>query len=206
MPLGSDLVKSTDCRMVFATLRSLAELMNDDRFRRDLLFRLQGHHVEIPSLRQRIDDLPLLLDHFFAEAAAILKRNKPAYPPQLIDLLSTYDFPGNIRELRNMVIDAVSRQESTTISMEHFKKQIMALRHNEEPVPADQGPSSPTPFSPIKRLPSLKQASRLLIKEALQRTNGNQKLAAEMLGITRQALNWRLNQPDDQDKGAETAR
>ncbi len=194
MPLGSDLTRRTDCRMVFATHRPLSELLNEDKFRRDLLFRLQGHHVEIPPLRQRIDDLPLLLDHFFAEAATALNRNKPAYPPQLIDLLATYDFPGNIRELRNMVVDALSRQDSSTIGMEHFKKQIRSRQGVEEPIFTDQDTSAPTPFSGLKTLPSIKQAGSLLIKEALQRTNGNQKLAAEMLGITRQALNWRLNQ------------
>ena len=149
---------------------------------------------ETLNLRKRIDDLPLLLDHFFSEAATALNRNKPAYPSQLIDLLSTYDFPGNIRELRNMVVDAISRQESTTIGMEHFKKLILTRRDNEEVMLANPDHSSPTPFSGLKKLPSLKQAGNLLIKEALQRTNGNQKLAAEMLGITRQALNWRLKQ------------
>ena len=139
-----------------------------------------------------VDDLPLLLDHFFGEAAAALNRNKPAYPPQLIDLLSTYDFPGNIRELRNMVVDAVSRQESTTISMEHFKRQIKTQQENCDEFSPEPDASAPTPFSSLKMLPTLKQGGILLIKEALQRTNGNQKLAAEMLGITRQALNWRL--------------
>ncbi len=192
MPLGSDMAKLTDCRMVFATHRSLREMHNDENFRRDLLYRLRAHHLEIPPLRQRLDDLPVLLDHFFAEAAKKLDRNKPAYPPELISLLSTYDFPGNIRELRNMVMDALSRQESGTISMDHFKKQITILHEIDPTSTVRSDNANLTPFSNIKTLPSLKQTSNILIQEALRRTNGNQRLAAEMLGITRQALNWRL--------------
>ena len=200
MPLGSDMAKLTDCRMVFATHRSLREMHNDDNFRRDLLHRLRAHHLEIPPLRERLDDLPVLLDHFFVEAAKKLKRNTPAYPPELISLLSTYDFPGNIRELANMVMDALSRQESGTIGMDHFKKQIR-LQHEIEPtsiVRTDD--ANLTPFSSLKTLPSLKQAGKILIQEALHRTNGNQRLAAEMLGITRQALNWRLKKDNSRNK------
>lgn len=201
MPLGSDMAKLTDCRMVFATHRSLEELHNDEKFRRDLIYRLRAHHLEIPPLRDRLDDLPVLLDHFFAESAKKLKRKKPAYPPELISLLALHDFPGNIRELQNMVMDALSRQESGTISMNHFKKHINL--HNEKTGSASFGDpidSSPTPFSCLKTLPSLKQAGNILIKEALQRANGNQRLAAEMLGITRQALNWRLKQDSEQNE------
>lgn len=199
MPLGSDMAKLTDCRMVFATHRSLRDMHNDDKFRRDLLYRLRTHHLEIPPLRERLDDLPVLLDHFFAEAAKKLKRNTPAYPPELISLLSTYDFPGNIRELANMVMDALSRQDSGTIGMDHFKKQIQLHQEIESTDNVDQDVTTRTPFSGLKTLPSLKQVSIILIQEALRRTNNNQRLAAEMLGITRQALNWRLKKTQDQD-------
>lgn len=192
MALGSDMAKRTDCRMVFATHRSLQEMLHDEKFRRDLLYRLRGHHLEVPPLRERLDDLPLLLDHFFRETAKKLHRNRPAYPPELLSLLSLYDFPGNIRELQNMVMDALSRQESGTISMAHFKKYINVQGIETGPASAEQIAAGPTPFSCLKTLPSLKQAGNILIEEALRRANGNQRLAAEMLGITRQALNWRL--------------
>ena len=199
MPLGSDLAKRTDCRMIFATLRPLKEMHNDEKFRKDLLFRLQGHHVEIPSLRKRIDDIPLLLDHFFTIAAESLNRNKPTFTPELIDLLTAYDFPGNIRELRNMVFDSLSRHERGVIGMENFKKHIRVHRPVEDNSFAEPELSGPTPFSNMTTLPSLKKSGTLLIKEALRRASGNQSLAAEMLGITRQALNWRLKQIKNQD-------
>lgn len=200
MPLGADMAKLTDCRMVFATHRSLREMHNDNNFRRDLLYRLRTHHLEIPPLRERLDDLPVLLDHFFMEAAEKLKRNTPAYPPELISLLSTYEFPGNIRELANMVMDALSRQESGTIGMDHFKKQIQLHQAIESTTDIDPDAATLTPFSSLKTLPSLKQVGKILIQEALRRTNNNQRLAAEMLGITRQALNWRLKNKHDRDE------
>jgi DNA-binding NtrC family response regulator len=201
MPLGSDLARRTDCRMVFATHHSLAEMHHDENFRRDLLFRLRTHHLEIPPLRERLDDLPVLLDHFFAEAARELKRNKPAYPPELIGLLSTYDFPGNVRELRNMVIDALSRQDSSTIGMEHFKKQIKFQQALDPDVTrAVDHSAASTPFGGLKILPTLKEAGNLLVREALRRTNNNQRLAAEILGITRQGLNWRLKKESGHDE------
>lgn len=202
MPLGADLARRTDCRMIFATHHSLAAMHHDENFRRDLLYRLRTHHVEIPPLRERLDDLPVLLDHFFAEAAKELKRGRPAYPPELISLLSTYDFPGNVRELRNMVMDTLSRYDSSTIGLEPFKKQIRI--HRELDSDSDSAPASPisaTPFSSLKNLPTLKEAGNILIREALRRTNNNQRLAAEMLGITRQALNWRLKQDPGREDG-----
>ncbi len=199
LPLGSDLARKTDCRMVFATLRPLEEMHADGNFRKDLLFRLQGHHVEIPPLRKRADDIPLLLDHFFTAAAESLKRTKPSFVPELIDLLATYDFPGNIRELRNMVFDSLSRHDRGVIGMENFKKHIKVHRSAEEDSFSEPDISGLTLFSSLTTLPSLKNSGNLLIQEALRRSNGNQSLAAEMLGITRQALNWRLKKINNQD-------
>ncbi|HSH13196.1 MAG TPA: sigma-54 dependent transcriptional regulator, partial [Desulfurivibrionaceae bacterium] len=184
LPLGADLPRHADCRMVFATHHPLEA---EAGFRRDLLFRLQTHQVRLPPLRERLDDLPLLLDHFLTEAAALLHRKKPGYPPELVLLLSTYDYPGNLRELRNLVLEGMSRQPGGMLGLDGFKEYLRARRGEEATA---TGSAAPTPFSGLPALPTLKVASRFLIEEALQRVNGNQRLAAEMLGITRQALNW----------------
>ncbi|NTV13723.1 MAG: sigma-54-dependent Fis family transcriptional regulator [Desulfobulbaceae bacterium] len=197
LPLGSDLPRRADCRMVFATHRPLEAMHREAGFRRDLLFRLQTHQVRLPALRERLDDLPLLLDHFLSEAAGLLQRKKPSYPQELLLLLSTYDYPGNLRELRNMVLEAVSLHQGGMLGQESFKKYLRAQR-GEEPTTATA--AAPTPFSSLRTLPTLKEAGRLLVEEALQRVNGNQRLAAEMLGVTRQALNWRLNQADEREE------
>lgn len=190
--LGSDVARSTNVRMIFATHRNLDSLQESGEFRQDLFFRLRTHHVHIPPLRDRPDDLPLLLDHFLEEAALRLGKNKPAYPSELPILLGTYNYPGNVRELQAMVFDALSKHGSRTLSMDVFKKYIDSrLGKNNKKLERITGD---TVFSILGVLPTLKESGRLLVREALNRSQGNQAIAAQMLGVTRQALNWRLKQ------------
>jgi DNA-binding NtrC family response regulator len=182
-PLGSDLPRRTDARFIVASNRDLGKLIAEDRFRRDLYYRLSTHALRIPPLRERKDDLPLLLDHFLDEASAKLGRRKPRVPPELLMLLETFDFPGNVRQLRSMVFDAVSRQTAGTLPLAPFRQII----GNE----GAQAQSRPPMIGLIfpERLPTAKQAKELLIEEALKRAKGNQNIAASLLGISHQALN-----------------
>jgi DNA-binding NtrC family response regulator len=195
-PLGSDIAKSTSARMIFATHQNLEALQQSGKFRQDLFFRLRTHHIEIPPLRERLDDLPLLVDFFMEKAARKLGRKKPAYPKELPILLGTYSFPGNIRELEAMVFDALSKHKDRSLSMDGFKeyiKQHCSSCTGENTLQQE----GKTPFSVLDRLPTLKESGRLLVREALNRSQGNQTIAAQMLGITRQALSWRLKQDDE---------
>lgn len=191
-PLGSNLVKRTDARVLVATNRDLAAAVAEGRFRKDLYYRLRTHCIDIPPLRDRVDDLPLLLDHFLDKAARALDRKKPTPPPELLSLLSVHNFPGNVRELEAMVFDAVSNHKAKVLSMEVFRTRIDIEESSAEwevEAPATEGA---TLFSAWVRLPTLKQATQDLIAEALQRAKGNQATAAKLLGITRAALNKRL--------------
>ncbi len=196
--LGSDLARKTDARMIFATHRDLDTLQKEGAFRTDLFFRLRAHHIHIPPLRERLDDIPLLFDFFLAEGAARLSKKKPAYPQQLPLLLATYNYPGNVRELNHIIFDALSPHKGKMLSMDNFRKYIhsqsSSLDHTVDnaAVSADDA----TPFHVLEQLPTLKESSNLLIQEALQRSGGNQAIAADMLGITRQALNWRLKKSE----------
>ncbi len=191
-PLGSDVARSTNVRMIFATHQDLGSLQESGKFRRDLFFRLRTHHIHIPPLRERLDDLPLLLDHFLEDASKKLLKKKPAYPSELLILLATYHYPGNVRELQSMVFDALSKHKSHTLSMDIFKEYIREFARGNEPAPTLQ--PFETAFAVLDRLPTLKESGRLLVQEALNRAQGNQAIAAQMLGVTRQALNWRLKQ------------
>jgi DNA-binding NtrC family response regulator len=195
-PLGSDLPKRAAARAVVATNRNLAVLIGEGKFRKDLYYRLSTHELRVPPLRERMDDLPLLLEHFLDEACAKLGKKKPFVPPQLVELLATHDFPGNVRELRSLVHDSVSRQSSPTLSLADLK---VALRRETPPEP---GESSQPLVAFFAKLPTLDQAAELLIQEALKRARGNQSIAAGMLGITHQALNKRLHQRPDRPEGA----
>lgn len=195
-PLGSDVAKRSNARVVVATNQELETLKDSGKFRKDLYYRLRIHQVHIPPLRERKEDLPLLLDHFLEKTAKTLGKKKPTPPNELITLLGAYHFPGNIRELESVIFDAISKHVSGKLSMEVFKSYISeqqpALKPDSKGLPLDD--SAPISFS--EKLPTLKQAELLLIAEALKRSGGNQAIAAMYLGISRQALNRRLRQSD----------
>ncbi|MEN8188531.1 MAG: sigma-54 dependent transcriptional regulator [Thermodesulfobacteriota bacterium] len=199
-PLGSDISRSTNVRMIFATHQNLESLQKSGTFRQDLFFRLRTHHIHIPPLRDRLDDIPLLLDHFLEESAEKLGKKRPTYPGELPILLSTYHYPGNIRELQSMIFDAVSKHRSKVLSMEVFKKYIISRHSIQEEKDIFEPESGKTLFSVLKQLPTLKESGEVLVTEALNRAQGNQAIAAQMLGITRQALNWRLKQTAEKEE------
>lgn len=190
-PLGSDTARRVDVRIVFATNHDLEQKQVDGAFRRDLYYRLCSHHVHIPPLCERRDDIPLLLDYYIGEAARQLGRKKPACPRELVTLLAVHSFPGNIRELRGLVFDAVSTHRGGTLSLDPFRKVLGSKKVVGEVVngPAIQESS----FSSLDPFPTLSEATEMLVAEALRRSDNNQGIAAGLLGITRQALNKRLN-------------
>ncbi len=190
-PLGSDLAIRSTARLVVASNKNLREQTAEGRFRKDLYYRLCSHQVNIPPLRNRKDDIPLLLDHFIAESAATLGKKGLSYRKELVDLLGTYDFPGNVRELHAMVLDVVTRSTTSNVHVAAFKELIS--REKGGAVATDRGEGEGS-FGAItfNSFPTLKQAEDELIKRALEMTNQNQGHAAQLLGITRQALNNRL--------------
>ena len=200
LPLGSDVAKRSDARILVATNQDLEAARNSGRFRKDLYYRLCGHHIHIPPLRDRPEDLAVLLDHFLGKAAESLGRKKPTPPDELTKLLAVYHFPGNVRELESMVYNAVSLHGSGKLSMEAFKAEIFkrqpGLAGAVEPKPDETASQLVFP----EQLPTLRQIEQLLVDEALRRSGGNQSIAAAMLGITRQALNKRLHKTDAHDE------
>lgn len=187
-PLGSDRPKRLKARIIVATHHDLALKEADGKFRRDLYYRLRTHHVHVPPLRDRKGDIPLLLDHFLGQAARTLEKKKPTPPRELTQLLATYAFPGNVRELKAMIYDAVSVHRDHILSMESFHR---AIGRPETPLAAvPEG----TPFSLLDRLPTFAEAAEMLVSEALTRANGNQTIAARLLGISQPALSKRLKQ------------
>jgi DNA-binding NtrC family response regulator len=188
-PLGSDLPKRSHARIVVATHQDMEKHRDNGRFRKDLYYRLCTHMVKIPPLRARKADIPVLLDHFLVIAAAEMNKTLPSYPPELPVLLCNYDFPGNVRELRALVYDAVSRHRSRLLSMDVFKAVLDNSINN---VDFTLSPVSVL-FNTDLSLPSLSTMDELLIAEAMKRSSNNQSLAARMLGISQPALSKRLN-------------
>ena len=187
-PLGSDRPKRVKARVIAATHQDLSAKERAGSFRRDLYYRLRTHRVRVPPLRERKDDVPLLLEHFLDAAARSLGKKKPTAPRQLAQLLQTHDFPGNVRELRAMVFDAVSLHESHVLSMESF---LEAMGRRDAP-PESPDAAEKNPFAGLQPLPGFDEALELLVEEAMERAGGNQTLAARLLGISQPALSKRL--------------
>lgn len=208
-PLGSDVKKMTDARIVAVTNQNLESLMKEGRFRKDLFYRLSSHHIVIPPLRERLDDLPVLIDHFFNDAARSLDREKPALTENLLRLLSAYHFPGNVRELQGMVFDAVGLYEGGKLSLESFKSAVSngnnlsqgGEQENNKVLHNSRGEDNlnlPEIFG--DRFPPLREVEELLIRAAMKRAGGKQFVAANLLGISRPTLNKRLKQLETEEE------
>jgi len=191
LPLGSDKAKTSSARIILATHRDLHELQRDEKFRKDLYYRIATHHIEIPPLRDRSDDIILLLNFFISKISKELNKKEPYYPSELVTLLKSYHFPGNIRELEAMVYDAVSSHRSKTLSTKvfytHIKRnsQNCIISHN-------KNEDLKTCLANLVCLPDSKALNEAITQEAMNRADGNQSIAAAMLDITPQALNIRL--------------
>ena len=190
-PLGSDLARRTDARIIVATNRDLRQAVLDGAFRKDLYYRLQTHNVHVPALRERPEDLEPLFEHFLAQACREYHKELPAVSREVWALLTRYSFPGNIRELRSMVFDAVSRSSEGALGAESFA-QVM---HDNELLDPEPGPGAPLGIRGA--FPTLKEATGFLVDEALRRTEGNQAQAARLLGISPPALSRRLSRTKD---------
>ncbi|MEG3639199.1 sigma-54-dependent transcriptional regulator [Magnetococcus sp. PR-3] len=190
-PLGSDTPTPMDVTIVAATNRDLNAMMQEGSFRQDLFFRLSAHHIKIPPLRERQEDIPLLTLHFLKEAAQAMGRNSLEPPMELLKLLELYDFPGNIRELRAMIFDAAAQHGSGSIlSMKSIQKTIEERRTTPSTAPEQL---ETTELSIDGRLPTLEEAETLLVAQAMHQAGNNQGIAAGLLGISRTALNRRLS-------------
>jgi DNA-binding NtrC family response regulator len=203
-PLGADRPRQSRARIVCATNCDVVQRVNAGTFRKDLYYRLRTHHLHLPPLRARTGDLPLLVHHFVDKAARVLSKAPPTVPLALFQLLNTYSFPGNVRELEALVFDAVARHQGTTLSLQSFKETMADKPLLTATEPAEElSPAFATWFP--ERLPTLKETEEALISEALRRADGNQGVAAGLLGMSRQALNKRLRRRKHPEPAVEPA-
>lgn len=190
LPIGQDQYNISSARVITSTHVDLWQLQREGRFREDLHYRLRTHRITLPPLRERKEDLLPLCKHFGQTSAVSLDKKCPTFPTEMVPLLSTYSFPGNIRELQAMVFDAVARNSNGILPLTSIKEHIQRSRA-EDPIAAG------IPITFADPLPTLKEATQLLIKEAMERANKNQSIAATMLGISQQALSKRLKNMDN---------
>lgn len=193
MPLGMDSIRKSNARIIASTHVDLWEMQEKKLFRKDLHYRLRTHRITMPPLRERKEDLEPLVEHFVKSACQSLNRRMPRVPKELFPILENYSFPGNIRELQAIIFDAVAQSDSTTLPLQSFREHIRrsakttdVYQHN------DHEKGMPLTFG--DPLPTIKEATRMLVEEAMSRAGNNQSSAASMLGISQQALSKRLRQ------------
>ncbi|HEX8908605.1 MAG TPA: sigma-54 dependent transcriptional regulator [Anaeromyxobacteraceae bacterium] len=174
-----------DVRVLAATNVNLEERVAEGRFRADLFFRLNVVRIVMPSLREHVEDIPILAAHFIAKFNQEMKRDVKGVAPAALDVLGGYHWPGNVRELRNVIERAfILHASADEIRPEHLPPELRKLppqKKQEKLVPqvAEQGIV-------------LEDVEKKLITEAMERANGNQSKAARLLGISRDTLRYRL--------------
>lgn len=192
-PLGSDDCRHSRCRVIAATHRDLRVAVRDGRFRDDLHYRLNAHLIRVPPLREHLEDLPLLVDAFLREAAAALNKPVPTPPRELQVHLAAYAFPGNVRELRAMIFDAVARHDRGVLALTAFHDHMDQTGRHDSAV----GGTAAETLQFGRELPTARQALDLLIREALRRADGNQAVAARLLNMSRRTVNRFVNEQGD---------
>lgn len=186
VPVGRTTGRTVNVRIVSATNADLKARIADGRFRADLFFRLAGFSLHLPPLRERAGDVVLLARHFIRVLSQEMGRPAPAVSPEALHLLESHPFPGNVRELRNMIERALIQSGGREIQPVHIEFLDVGLRQPLVGCGAHAALAAET-------LPlDLAAAEQAIIRRAMQTANGNVSEAARLLGINRSKLNRKL--------------
>jgi two-component system response regulator PilR (NtrC family) len=195
--VGGNSDRPVDVRIVAATNRELAAEVEAGRFRDDLYYRLNVIQIALPPLRERMEDAPLLLQHFLERYAREFGKTIDGVSAQAMEKILAYDFPGNVRELENMVERAVALARGPRIEPESLPPAILAGRA--------RGGTARLPLEGSNLDELVNRFESDLLREALARTGGVKKRAAQLLGISFRSLRYRLEKlgieglgPDDE--------
>ncbi|MFQ5842621.1 MAG: sigma-54-dependent transcriptional regulator [Thermodesulfobacteriota bacterium] len=181
-----------DVRIIAATIKDLDKEVREDKFRDDLFYRLNVLPIKIPPLRDRKEDIPLLVDHFIHKYSRELNNPIEGIVPEALNCLLNYSWKGNVRELENVIERAIVLTDSNQIQVENLPLEI-------------QSPREESRASSLNDELSIKKASRYLemdlIKKALHKTNGNHTHAAKLLEISHRALLYKIKEYEIKVKG-----
>jgi transcriptional regulator with GAF, ATPase, and Fis domain len=205
-PVGGSHEEPVDCRFIFATHRNLEELVKGGQFREDLYYRIHVVELNLPALRERTDDIPLLVDHFLGIFAARYKRDRLTLTRDALRRLSNYAWPGNVRQLEHVLLNAWVMAEGADIEAEDLE---LPDAQRSSSVPARDLASGVTPTQvghvpparvgkPQGTLSEHRRTERDRIIEALEACNWNRVKAAELSGIPRRTFYRRLREYDIQ--------
>jgi len=182
-PLGANQAEKVDTRVLSASNRNLEDLVRTDKFRQDLYYRLNVIRIELPPLRHRGDDVPLLVQHFVEKFAAGAKRHVDGIEAEALAALRNYDWPGNIRELEHTIERAVLLGKGSRIALEDLPSNVVA-----------DGQSSVVLAQALTKQLTLRDLEREYVAKVLDATNGNKTEAAKILGVDRTTLYRKLEE------------
>ncbi len=180
--LGSNNTRHVDVRLVSATNHDLGQLVKDGKFREDLYFRIKGVELHVPALRERREDIPLLVQHYVSQYAAKLKKPVPEVAEDVQATLMRHDWPGNVRQLMNAIQNMVVIAEGEKIEPRHLPAEVRQAGGDDTTQLPDTGGMS------------LDQIEKKAIRDALRVTAGNREQAAQMLGIGERTLYRKLKE------------
>lgn len=186
-PVGGVKDKSVDVRVIAASNRDLQEAIKQGIFREDLYYRLNVIQIRMPPLRERMDDIPLLVEHFINRFSEEIGKEVSGISEKAMNILREHDWPGNIRELENTIERAISLAYSDTIMPDNLPDKLVSEKS--EP-PLSSGFSIPEEGMEMEKY--MEEMEKTLVLEALQRSGGVKKRAAELLGISFRSFRYRL--------------
>jgi len=189
-PVGSNLERKADVRIICATNQNLDELTQEGRFREDLYYRLETFSISIPPLRKRQKDIELLAAHFVNRYNLQLGKEVEGLSEEALKTLKLYDFPGNIRELQNILERAVTFCHERKVDVDHLPFRLQ--RGNDQYPPESRQGIGEEFWAQCAEnkgfLPSIQEMEKLYLNYVLQQVNGNKRRAADILGISRRTL------------------
>lgn len=185
-PLGQEKPVALDVRIIAATNKNLRREVEEGRFRSDLFFRLNVVSIELPPLRERKEDIPELMAHFIAKYNERFQKSVSGVSYGVADILEAYDYPGNIRELENIIERAVALCPGVEITLGDLPTELTV--RIDELCPANSD------YVPVRVGQPLQEAEELLICSALKHFEGNRRRTAEALGISERSLRMKIKQ------------
>jgi DNA-binding NtrC family response regulator len=205
--IGSLKPISVDVRLVAATNRDLEAMVRQGTFREDLLYRLNVVKLTLPPLRERQDDIIILIEHFAKEFARENNTRPPIFEPGALEVLRTYPWPGNVRELRNFVENTIVLNRSGRVTEfdldPKFRAVISGLPALVAPghvlAPTPPPTNSSTPSTAASGQLSVAENEKRLLREALIQARGNRTMAAKLMGISRRTLHRKLAEHPELD-------
>jgi transcriptional regulator with PAS, ATPase and Fis domain len=183
-PVGASTSIKVDVRVITATNQDLVEKVRLGTFRHDLYYRLNVVRLIIPPLRERRDDMPLLVEHFLEKISAKFQREFTGISPQVMDLFMRHPWPGNVRELEHAIEHAAVLCTSGMISVEHLPQDLLNF------IPPESPAAQPSP----------QLDAGMSLEEALEKCGGNKAKAARLLGVSRCTIYRRMNESPPSDR------